>query len=733
MGETFGAWELRQRLGQNELGDTHLAVRTRDGVQAVVKRIRREANDEQLQQALQQELALAAKLEHPAATRILAQGEVDGVAYVALEYVEGLSLARLCSAAQATGGWPLSMARAVSVMTPVLEALAAAHALVPPLLHRDVVPENVRVTPAGRTVLTDFGLGRARQRAGGGVGMRRAYVSPEQARGHTIDARSEVFAAGLMLFELVCGRLPANGGPGEVISRIATGELDAPLDVNPKLDPATVAVLGRALALKPEDRFPSVAALCAALTPWAGAAGEVPLAEWAGKLALVKLAPPVAEKAKPPAMAPLVPPATPAATAAAPVKTPSPWRARRIALGVAAAVVFVTAQVVDFRSVFGTQAVDLKAGRPLELTTIPSGAQVWVDGVLEDRRTPLTLYFPKDEFRNLVVKKPGLGSWTGIVYNSHKLEITLATGAIEEERYEGQRPPTRVEPPPPVPPELEATAPKPEVVFDVESPPIETVLTAAHSVRADLGPSVELAPGAEVSLVEGGSLYFPAVTPQVTRAPRSGEAAYRPNRPGLQTNWAMAGGQSSFRPLNLFALHVEDGQPLVYDLSRPVNVAFGGKYFLFTPSEAGELGHGTVFARLDGTSVPLTTRNLLRVDAIDSFLVRVLRPTVRYRLVLSRADGSGAPLPPVIMTLRPDADPTNQPTDTYDSSLRFDGEVLPSGQALVGPGVHTLTGARNVWFTIIAAGDKVPPDVPEVKLSLQPVQGLMPKGSKKAK
>lgn len=143
-----------------------------------------------------------------------------------------------------------------------------------------------------------------------------------------------------------------------------------------------------------------------------------------------------------------------------------------------------------------------------------------------------------------------------------------------------------------------------------------------------------------------------------------------------------------------------------------------GRYHLFSPTEAGELSRSAASARVDGTSIPLTARHLVRVDSIDSFLVRVLLPKVRYRLELSRADGSGAPLPPVILTMRPDTDPAQPPDEDYASSIRYDGAEVPSGQVLVGPGAHTLTGARNAWFTVINAEGLTPADV---NLSLKPM------------
>lgn len=714
MSETFGVWELLTRLGQNELGETHLALRKSDSLKVVLKRFSASVHsDTSFYGPLKLELGFAAQLKHASAAAVIEQGEVDGVAFVALEHVDGVSLSKLCSAAQATGGWPLSMDRAVSLMRPVLDALSAAHALTPPLLHRDLVPENVRVTCEGRVVVTDFGLGRARLRAAGNTGMRRAYVSPEQARGNAIDARSEVFAAGLMLFELVCGRLPAQGGAGEVISRIATGELDAPLAVNPLLDDAAIKVLERALAARPEERFASAREFFDALAPWTAESKEEPLGAWVTKLDGVKVAPP----APPPPAPPIVPVTTIVTAAVRP-----PMRMKPQWMAVAAVVLAVGGFLLTRTPVFSAAvAVDpVNAGRPLELTSIPSGAQVFVDGVLEERRTPLTLYIPKDELRNLMLKKSGFGTWTGLVSNTHKLEVTIATGATEEVRYEGARPGSKEEAavapaePQPVIAEEEPidVVPRKEVVFDAESPPVEVVLTAAHSVKADLGPTIDVAAGAEASLSEAAMLYVNPPTPSYGKSSAA--------RLGLKPNSASVfghGGVGSFRALNLFAIKNVAGTIEVVDLARPFIFSKAGQYHLFSPTEAGDLTSNIAYVKINDESIALTAENILRIDQDDSFLIRVLSPKVTYRVEISRADGTSGPVPVVLMAMRPDRDAENSQQGLRENSMRFDGQPLPSGQAILREGAHTLSGARNVWFTLITAQGVVPPDV---KLTVRP-------------
>lgn len=719
MSESFGSWELLSRLGHNELAQTDLAQHRENQRKAVLKRISPDVRaDPAFYEALKAEVGLAAQLVHPSAAAVLEVGEAEGAAFVAMEYVDGVTLAQLMRAAQATGAWPLSMDRAVCLMGPVLEALAAAHALSPPLLHRDLVPQNVLVTAQGRVVLADFGLGRARLRAGGGAGLRRAYVSPEQARGTATDARSEVFVAGLVLFELVCGRLPAQGAGGEVIARIATGELDAPLAVNPRLDDAAIAVLARALAHRPEERFASAHDFFAALALWRPTR-EAPLAAWVTQLSAVKLEAPAPQPT--PHEAPLSVSAPPA-----PDAKRSPVRSRRKvwvwASLAAAAGLIVASQVVDLKQLTGAVAVDsLPAGRPFELSTIPTGAQVFVDGVLEQRRTPLTFSIPKDEFRNIIVKKPGVGSWTGIVYNSRRLEVVLATGGITEDRYEGQRPVAKepVKETTAVDPQPQNPAPR-EVVFDAESPPLEVVLTRAHSVRGDTPPGIPLEAGDKLSLTDRATLFIQPPQPSMGRnALRAGSMNFPKLNPSPP--WP-SHSMGTFRLLNLFALRSADGVVEVLDLSKPVTLARAGTWHLFSPTESGELSTESASVTVNGEAVPLKPENLMRVEPDDSFLIRVLQPLTTYRLELTRADGKKGPLPVVVMALRPDQDPTQYGED-FDSPLRFDNQPLPSGQALVGAGAHTIYGARNAWFTIITAKDIEPV---EVKLTIRVASGKKP-------
>ncbi len=689
MSETFAAWDLGELLGHNGLGPTHAATHRETKVRGVLKQFSGEAP----------EVALAATLSHPGLARVLDSGK----GFVVYEDVEGASLAELIRAAQETKQWPLPMFRAVALIRPILEGLAAAHALAPPLLHRELLPENVRVTPEGRVVLTDLGLGKLRLRAGDSSGMRRAYVSPEQARGNAVDVRSELFTAGLLLFELVCGRLPAQGGAAEVITRIATGDLDAPLAVNPNLDDEAAALVQRALAQRPEDRFASARDLSDALSVWKD---DAALGPWAAQLAQVSLPP-----SPPPLAAPLVvvPVAIEPAAAAAPVAVSKAPPAKRSRLMVAAALGLIAAPIAwrayEARTVEVTQTIPT---RSMEVASSPSGAQVWVDGELQDRRTPMTLQVPKNELRNLVIKKAGYGTWSSTVSNTRALEVSLVTGGLtREDRYEGARPSQNspLAKPPPMPADDDPVdpdaPPKDEVVFDAETAPIDVVLTPAHSIKADGQPTETVGADTVVNGVSPTVIYARPSTPAVGRSQTTRQATPK----SMTWNYASTNNTIS-RLATVFALKRGSNPVTVVDLSKATTLS-AGTWTLFSPTEGGDLTVQMSTLRLNDAQVVLNARNLLRVDHDDSFLVRVLQPRQVYRVEVKPVNGGT--LPAVLMSL---GAPGRQ------AELRFDGEEIPTGQLLLPAGSHTFTGASNVWFTILTADGVV---TPSVRLTLKPV------------
>jgi len=215
-GTRVGPYEVVSQLGAGGMGEVYRAQDSRLGRDVALKVIRRMLVADQSQQddaleRLLREATLASALNHPNIVTIYETGVVGTDRYIAMELVEGRTLRQL-----ANEGLPLE--RVIAIARQVAEALAVAHAA--QIVHRDIKPENVMVRPDGYIKLLDFGLARLHQatvNAGSTTGMGTepgliigtvAYMSPEQARGETVAPEADIFAFGLVLYELVTGRHP---------------------------------------------------------------------------------------------------------------------------------------------------------------------------------------------------------------------------------------------------------------------------------------------------------------------------------------------------------------------------------------------------------------------------------------------------------------------------------------------------------------------------------------------
>ncbi len=238
------------------------------------------ARDPERRKRFLREARVAASLVHPNIAVVYQVGEADGRVYIALELVEGTTLrARL-----AKGALPPATAREWAVQMAL--GLAAAHEK--GIVHRDLKPENVMVTPADVVKLLDFGLAKSGWAPDSDLGTAdteaqitregeilgsSAYMSPEQALGLVVDARSDVFSFGIVFYEMLCGRRPFSGKtPGEVRAAIAR---DEPAPVDTAVDPALAEVAFRCLAKKVDDRFADAAAILSALVQLAPSGDEI--------------------------------------------------------------------------------------------------------------------------------------------------------------------------------------------------------------------------------------------------------------------------------------------------------------------------------------------------------------------------------------------------------------------------------------------------------------------------
>ena len=221
--------------------------------------------NEALRARFRHEAVAAAKLSHPAIVATYDTGDDDGTAYIVMQLVEGPTLRRMLDARGA-----LPVGEAADIASQVAEALDHAHRN--GLVHRDIKPANVLIPPDGQVKVTDFGIAKASggedlTSTGAVIGTAR-YLAPEQVNGDAVDGRADVYALGLILYEMLTGTLPFRGD-SEIATAMArlTTVPDPVRDLRPEVPPMLDAVVSRSLARDPEQRFPSARALHDALDP----------------------------------------------------------------------------------------------------------------------------------------------------------------------------------------------------------------------------------------------------------------------------------------------------------------------------------------------------------------------------------------------------------------------------------------------------------------------------------
>lgn len=214
---------------------------------------------------LKSEIKLARKITHPNVLRTFDFGEIDGLPYISMEYVRGMTLRYLLKQA---GRVPYSAG--LRIARQLAAGLAAAHEV--GVLHRDIKPENLILEASGNAKLMDFGIARPIQRSAPGqtrpgmfVGTPH-YSAPEQLAGDDVDARADIYSCGVVLCEMFCGRLPFSGGNTmEIYIAQTTHEPIKPSTVWPEIPPALEAAILRAIQRDPMDRYQSAQELAQAL------------------------------------------------------------------------------------------------------------------------------------------------------------------------------------------------------------------------------------------------------------------------------------------------------------------------------------------------------------------------------------------------------------------------------------------------------------------------------------
>jgi serine/threonine-protein kinase len=279
-GDRFGRYTIEESIGEGGMGQVYRAHDARLGRRVALKLLHPAEGVDPKERAdaatrLVREARAAAALEHDNAIAVFDVGEVDGVPYIAMEYIAGQSLRHFI------GDPSVPLEQRIGWLVDVARVLAIAHRR--ELIHRDIKPENVMIRDDGAVKVLDFGIARRTPspvdpttptepeamvtltQKGTLLGTPR-YMAPEQLHGETLDGRADQFSWGVLAYELVTGRAPWNGADlVALIAEILTKDPPAPRSLEPLLPPNVEAVILRALAKSPADRFRTMDDLVVAL------------------------------------------------------------------------------------------------------------------------------------------------------------------------------------------------------------------------------------------------------------------------------------------------------------------------------------------------------------------------------------------------------------------------------------------------------------------------------------
>ena len=260
-----GRYRVEQELGRGGMAKVFQGTDTVLGRQVAVKILAPQfADDESFVQRFRREAQAAARLSNPNVVSVFDTGADGGVHFIVMEYVEGRTLADYLA-----GGGRIMPDRAIEVAEAVCGALSAAHAQ--GVIHRDIKPGNIMLTPAGQVKVADFGIARMTMTAEtvaqtAAVLGTASYLSPEQAQGQPVDGRSDIYSLGCVLYEMVTGRPPFLGdSPVTVASKQVLEQPVTPSKLNGDVTPDLDAVILRALAKNPANRYQSAEELRADL------------------------------------------------------------------------------------------------------------------------------------------------------------------------------------------------------------------------------------------------------------------------------------------------------------------------------------------------------------------------------------------------------------------------------------------------------------------------------------
>ena len=534
----FGKYELLDRIAAGGMAEIFRArYEPAPGVtkQVVIKRILPHyAENKAFIGMFTNEARIVMGLSHGNIAQVFDFGSIDGDYFLAMELVDGHPLSKVVKRMRTLGIPVLPPEYAAFICAEMLKGLHYAHARLDEsgrplkIVHRDVSPQNVLISYEGQVKLVDFGIAKARnasadETAANAVKGKYAYFAPEQAKAKELDARTDVFAAGIVLYELLTGQLPFQGRLMDVMARIVRGQFQKPRERNPRIPPDLERVVLKAMALEKADRYQTAEAFQQDLNRFL--ANNHP--EFTGGMLtlflhllfeeeLVKDGRPVqlprdfverAQKWKEP-IPTRPPPGNPdesedptemvafseAKLHGAPqlskfdeLPTPAPrvpW-VKGLAL-------LIAAGLVGFGAVTVLQR--LKEGS-IEINSVPSGAEVMLDGKVLPSKTPTQVgRLVGDRTLKLEVNFPGYQTW--------KNEVPLKSGQhlLVEAKLQVPPPPEPQKPPAPLPVLVEPPRPpEPPPAPDLVTWPAAKFSLDASRHRLDLSSSgavqVALEPG----------------------------------------------------------------------------------------------------------------------------------------------------------------------------------------------------------------------------------------------
>ncbi|WP_201521027.1 Stk1 family PASTA domain-containing Ser/Thr kinase [Gulosibacter hominis] len=263
-----GRYSIGRRIGRGGMAEVYAATDERLGRRVAVKLLHTNlATENEFRSRFRREAQAAARMTHPTIVRVFDAGEdqfvrADGfevtVPYIVMEYIDGVQLGELI------GTPALTPEKIAKYMAGLLTSLEYSHRA--GVVHRDIKPGNVMITTDDQVKVTDFGIARAISDTAGTIAQTTAilgtasYFSPEQARGETVDGRSDLYSAGVVLYEMLTGQVPFQGDSAVAVAyQHVTEPPKRPSQVNPAVTPALDAVVLKALAKRREDRYQTAA------------------------------------------------------------------------------------------------------------------------------------------------------------------------------------------------------------------------------------------------------------------------------------------------------------------------------------------------------------------------------------------------------------------------------------------------------------------------------------------